>query len=109
MGVSSPIVARGPAHPIARAARVAVFSRSHGATHVKRVPGVVSHFVHELGPPSHAHSESEPEGQALPQVPPDGGASDKYFTVYSVLHVSDFTATAALLLNLPVGGPMHSF
>ena len=97
MGVSSPIVARGPAHPIAQAARVAVFSRSHGATHVKRVPGVVSHFVHELAPPSHTHSESEPEGQGLPQAPPDGGsgASDKYFTVYLVLHVSDFTARDA--------------
>ena len=33
----------------------------------------------------------------------------KYLTVYSVLHVSDFTATAALLFNFPVGGPMQSF
>ena len=72
MGVSSPIVARGPAHPIAQAARVAVFSRSHGATHVKRVPGVVSHLVHELAPPNHEHSESLPEGQGWLQAPPDG-------------------------------------
>ena len=72
MGVSSPIVARGPAHPIAQAARVAVFSRSHGATHVKRVPGVVSHFVQELAPPNHEHSESLPEEQGWPHLPPDG-------------------------------------
>ena len=46
--------------------------RSHGATHWKRVPGVVSHFVQELAPPNHEHSESLPEGQNLLQAPPDG-------------------------------------
>ena len=56
MGVSSPIVARGPAHPIAQAARAALFSRSHGATHVKRVPGVVSHLPHGLKPPAQSAS-----------------------------------------------------
>ena len=50
-------------------------SRFHGATHMKREPGVVSHLVHELRPPSHAHSESEPLGQALLQAPPDGGGA----------------------------------
>ena len=48
--------------------------RSHGATHWKRVPGVVSHLVHELAPPNHEHSESLPEGQYLLQAPPDGGS-----------------------------------
>ena len=43
---------------------------------MKRVPEVVSHFVHELSPPSHEHSESLPEGQALLQAPPDGGGSE---------------------------------
>jgi len=47
--------------------------RSHGGTHLNRVPGVVSHFVHELAPPSHEHSKSEPVPQRLPQAPPDGG------------------------------------
>ena len=97
MGVSSPIVARGPAHPIAQAARVAVFSRSHGATHVKRVPGVVSHFVHELAPPSHEHSESLPEGQALLQAPPpDGDGAPTSLTLYPVLHWSEYTSLPSL-------------
>ena len=30
---------------------------------MKRAPEVVSHFVHELSPPNHEHSESLPEGQ----------------------------------------------
>ena len=106
MGVSSPIVARGPAHPIAQAARVAVFSRSHGATHVKRVPGVVSHFVHELGPPSHEHSESLPEGQALLQAPPpDGDGAPTSLTLYPVLHWSEYTYL--LSPTLPLVDPMH--
>ena len=36
---------------------------------MKRAPDVVSHLVHELSPPSHEHSESLPEGQALLQAP----------------------------------------
>ena len=40
---------------------------------MKRVPEVVWHFVHELSPPSHEHSESLPEGQALLQAPDGGG------------------------------------
>ena len=40
---------------------------------MKRVPEVVSHLVHELSPPSHEHSESLPEGQALLQAPDGGG------------------------------------
>ena len=106
MGVSSPIVARGPAHPIAQAARAALFSRSHGATHVKRVPGVVSHFVQELAPPSHEHSESLPEGQALLQAPPpDGDGAPTSLTLYPVLHWSEYTCL--LSLGDPFTEPMH--
>ena len=47
--------------------------RSHGGTHLNRVPGVVSHFVQEFAPPSHEHSKSEPVPQSWPQAPPDGG------------------------------------
>ena len=61
VGVSSPIVARGPALVLAGCAR-------------RGAPGTY-----------------------------------KYLTVYLVRHWSDFTATAALLFNFPVGGPMQSF